>query len=63
MTNNHGGKRKGAGRPPINPQLVKIPVGYKLPQWLVEWIRKQDKPAAQMIESALCQVHRLRPPT
>ena len=48
-----GGKRKGAGRPPIDPQLVKIPVGYKLPRWLVEWIRKQDTPAAQLIENAL----------
>lgn len=58
-----GGKREGAGRPPIDPQMVKVPVGYKLPQWLVDWIREQDEPAAQMIEAALCKEYRLRPPS
>ena len=36
-----GGKREGAGRPPIDPQMVKIPIGYKLPRWLVEWLRER----------------------
>lgn len=58
-----GGKREGAGRPPIDPQMVKVPVGYKLPRWLVDWIRQQDEPAAQMIEEALRKVHHLRPPS
>ena len=58
-----GGKREGAGRPPIDPQMVKVPVGYKLPQWLVDWIREQDEPAAQLIEAALCKAHHLRPPS
>lgn len=58
-----GGKRKGAGRPTIDPQMVKVPVGYKLPQWLVDWIREQDEPASQLIEAALCKVHRLHPPS
>lgn len=58
-----GGKREGAGRPPIDPRMVKIKVGYKLPRWLVDWIRKQDTPAAQMIEAALCKVYGLRPPS
>lgn len=26
-----GGRRDGAGRPPIDPRMVKVPVGYKLP--------------------------------
>lgn len=59
----HGGKREGAGRPPIDPQLVKIPVGYKLPRWLVEWIRSQDNPASRMIEDALCRQHDIEPPS
>lgn len=59
----HGGKRKGAGRPPIDPRVVKIPVGYKLPRWLVEWIRQQDEPAALLVEEALCRRHGLKPPT
>jgi hypothetical protein len=58
----HGGKRQGAGRPPGDPDLVKVPVGYKLPRWLVEWLREQDEPAAQLIEDALCKWHKLKPP-
>lgn len=58
-----GGKREGAGRPPIGLRMVKVPVGYKLPRWLVEWLRDQDEPAAQLIEDALCRRHKLKPPT
>lgn len=57
-----GGARKGAGRPQIDPQVLKVPVGYKLPQWLVDWLRAQDEPAAQLIEDALCRRHKLKPP-
>lgn len=57
-----GGKREGAGRPSIDPQLLKVPVGYKLPQWLVDWIREQDAPAAQLIEDALRWRHKIKPP-
>lgn len=55
-----GGKRKGAGRPKIDPQLFKIPVSYKLPRWLVTWIRGQDKPASHLIEEALCETYHLK---
>ena len=57
-----GGRREGAGRPPIDQRLVKVPVGYKLPRWLVEWLREQDEPAAQLIEDALRRRHKLKPP-
>lgn len=57
-----GGKRRGAGRPPIDPQLLKVPVGYKLPRWLVDWLRDQDTPAAQLIEDALRRRHKIKPP-
>lgn len=57
-----GGKREGAGRPSIDPKMVKVPVGYKLPRWLVEWLRDQDKPAAQLIEDALKRQHKLKAP-
>lgn len=60
---NHGGERKGAGRPSIDSQMLKIPVGYKLPRWLVEWIRNQDSPASLLIEDSLCKQHKLRSPT
>jgi hypothetical protein len=58
----HGGKREGAGRPPTPTQLAKIPVGYRLPRWLVEWLRDQNVPAAQLIEDALVRRHKIRPP-
>ena len=57
-----GGKREGAGRPPIDPRLVKIPVGYKLPRWLVEWMRSQNISQAKLIEEALKRRHKLKPP-
>lgn len=58
----HGGRRSGAGRPPVDPELKKIPASYKLPRWLVYWLRAQDRPAAQLIEEALRRVHRIEPP-
>jgi len=57
-----GGKREGAGRPPIDPQLLKVPVGYKLPRWLVDWLRAQEEPTAQLIEDALRRRHKIKPP-
>lgn len=56
------GKRKRVGRPPIDPRVVKIPVGYKLPRWLVEWLRKQRVSAAKLIEDALIEKHNLKKP-
>lgn len=57
-----GGRREGAGRPPGDPVLVKVPVCYKLPRWLVAWLRAQDTPAARIIEDALRRIHKLKPP-
>ncbi|MDD5001529.1 MAG: hypothetical protein PHO55_11170 [Thiomonas arsenitoxydans] len=50
------------GRPAADPVLKKVPVGYKLPAWLVDWLRGQDRPAAQLIEEALRKQHDLNPP-
>jgi hypothetical protein len=57
-----GGKREGAGRPPIRPQLVKVPLGTRLPTWLVEGMREQAEPIAHLIEEAICKQHKLKPP-
>jgi hypothetical protein len=43
--------------------LVKVPVGYKLPCWLVVWLRQQDRPAALMIEEALMQRYKIKHPS
>lgn len=57
-----GGERKGAGRKPAQPALKKIPIGVKLPRWLVEWMRKQPESQAVLIEEALKKRHKLKPP-
>ena len=48
-----------AGRPEADPMLKKIPVGYKLPRWLAEWLRDQGQSQAQIIEDAIVQAHNL----
>ncbi len=63
MDKKHGGKRPGSGRKPVNPQLKKVPIGIKLPQWLVDWSGSQDKSRAELIEEALIEKHGLAPPS
>ena len=58
-----GGAREGPGRPPLPPELKKIPVAYKLPRWMVEWLRAQDKTATRLIEDAVIAQYGLKPPT
>lgn len=57
-----GGKRRGAGRPPIAPQLKKIPNSVKLSRWLTEWLNSQEKAKAVLIEEAVIEKHNLTPP-
>jgi len=59
---NYGGARKGAGRPPSDPLLKKIPVSYKLPRWLVSWMKKQGSSNAIIIEEAIVKHYKLTPP-
>jgi hypothetical protein len=56
-----GGKREGAGRPPAPPELKKVPVGLKLPYWLIEWMRARPESMAVLIEDALKHRHKLKP--
>ena len=53
---------RGAGRKPSPPTLKKIPVGVKLPRWLVEWMRAQPESQAVLIEEALKRQHKITPP-
>jgi len=49
--------------PPFKPpQLVKVPVGLKLPRWLKDWMKKQPESMAVLIEVALTEKHKLKPP-
>jgi len=53
---------RGAGRKPCKPALKKIPVSYKIQNWLVDWMRKQDKSQSKLIEEALIEKHNLKQP-
>lgn len=59
----HGGKRKGAGRPPAPVELKKRMVSIRLPEWLIQWMDEQhDTNRAVLIEEALKKVHGIEPP-
>lgn len=45
-----------------SPEIVKIPVGLKLPRWMLEWLRKQPQSMAVLIEDAVCKTYKLKPP-
>lgn len=57
-----GGTAKKVGRPRQKPELLKIPVCYKLPRWLVTWLRNQPISAAKTIENAIVKEHNLIKP-
>ena len=57
MPSKHGGKRKGAGRPPA--ANAKRMYSVRLPEWLIDWLREQDKSQAEIIEDALVCKHKL----
>lgn len=57
-----GGKRTGAGRPRATAALLKVPVGLKLPRWLIDWMDTQPESRAVLIEEALCSTHEIKPP-
>lgn len=45
-----------------DPAQELIKVGYKLPRWLVTWIREQDETAAQLIRESLVDVYKIKEP-
>jgi hypothetical protein len=59
-------KPNKVGPPFKPPQLVKIPVSFKLPQWLVTWMREYSDQEgismAVLIEEALTEKHGIAPP-
>lgn len=61
--NNHGGKREGAGAKTIPPYMKKVPVGLKLPRWLIEFMRIQNDSRAVQIEKAVCDYYGIKPPS
>lgn len=42
--------------------FYKVVYNTKLPKWLVDWLRNQDRPAVRIIEEALMEEYGLHPP-
>lgn len=57
-----GGKRKGAGRPAIAPELKKKSISLKIPTWLNEWLDEQPQRKVTLIENAIIAQYNLTPP-
>lgn len=43
-------------------RFVQMQYNTRLSHWLVEWLRAQDRPATELIEEALIEMYRLKPP-
>jgi len=57
---------RGGGRPKgstISPQLKRVMLtGIRLPQWIVDWIKSQEKSGGRIIEEGLVKYYRLKAP-
>lgn len=54
-----------AGAPKKDPRFVKVPASFKLPRWLLSWLRQRsdkNKSMAVLIEEALIEKYDLKPP-
>lgn len=47
------------GRPPLPPGEARGHLTIRLPQWIIDWLNAQDKPASHVIEQALRFTHHL----
>ena len=61
-----GGRRKGGGRPKgstISPHLRRVNLpDFRLPQWIVDWLKSQEGSGGRIIEEALVKQYKLRQP-
>jgi hypothetical protein len=58
-----GGYRPGAGRPKTATRLKRVKLTpFRLPQWIVDWLRARPESGGQLIEEALINHFKLKPP-
>ena len=58
-----GGYRPGAGRPKAATHLKRVKLTpFRLPQWIVDWIRQQPKSGGRVIEEAMIHHYNLKEP-
>ena len=55
-------KTRGPGAPKKDPRLLKVPVGFKLPQWLVDKLKEYPAAQSYAIEQALQKTYGWEPP-
>ena len=61
-----GGYREGSGRPKgstIPAYLKRVNLtDFRLPQWIVDWLKSQQGSGGRLIEEALIKHFKLKPP-
>jgi hypothetical protein len=61
-----GGYRKGGGRPKgstMPPHLKRVNLNdFRLPQWIVDWLKAQDYSGGRLMEEAIVKYYKLKPP-
>ena len=58
-----GGYRPGAGRPKAATHLKRVKLTpFRLPQWIVDWLRARPESGGRLIEEALINHFDLKPP-
>ena len=60
-----GGKRAGAGRKPVRPELKKEQSKARISAWVLVWLdeHREDGSRGELLEAALIKVHKLKAPT
>ena len=62
MAGSHGGNRKGAGRKPSPPGTVRVMVAYRLPEYIVDWLKAHQESSTALVEEALIEKHKITAP-
>ena len=58
-----GGYRPGGGRPKVATHLKRVKLTpFRLPQWIVDWLRARPESGGRLIEEALINHFKLKPP-
>lgn len=60
-----GGARPGAGRKPgsmLPPDIRRQPLQFRLPGWLIKWLREQPESIGRLVERALVNYYDLEQP-
>jgi hypothetical protein len=51
------------GRPALPPELRRVRCGFmSIPQWLADWLKEQPEAAGRIVEAALTNEYKLKPP-